>query len=72
MISRIVHLEGGIGWAALVTLLAMVFTARKVLRLNVTNAGALIRGHEATVSAGKLTGSRLDNFAINIFSGCFS
>ena len=70
MISRIVHLEGGIGGAVLVTLLAVVFTACHVFGLNVTDARALIRGDEATVSAGELTGSRLNDFLINRVSGC--
>ena len=69
MISRIVHLEGGICGTDLVALLAVIFTAFHVFGLNVTNARALIRGHEPTVSAGKLTGPRLNNFPINTFSG---
>ena len=69
MISRIVHLEGGIGGAVLVTLLAVVFTARHVFGLDVTHTRVLIRGNEATVGTGKLTRSRLNDFLINMFSG---
>ena len=70
MISRIVHLEGGIGGAVLVTLLAVVFPTCHVFGLNMTDARALIRGDEATVSAGELTGARLNDFLLNRVSGC--
>ena len=67
MVSGIVHFEGGIGGTVLVALLAEVFIAH-VLGLNMTHTRALVGRHEATVSAGKLIGSGLNNFRIDTFS----